>query len=45
VELIVALRNQFYPLAYVQTSMITWQHLRQGKGINVQDYTQEFKRK
>jgi hypothetical protein len=39
-EFIVALRKQFYPLAYMQTSIINWQHLRQGKGKNVQDYTQ-----
>jgi hypothetical protein len=45
IEFIVALRKQFYPLAYMQTSMIAWQHLRQGKGKNVQAYTQEFKRK
>jgi hypothetical protein len=45
IEFTVALRKQFYPLAYMQTSMIAWQHLRQGKGKNVQAYTQEFKRK
>ena len=35
VEFIVALRKQFYPLAYMQTTIINWQHLRQGKGENV----------
>jgi hypothetical protein len=40
----VALKKQFYPLAYMQTSMIEWKHLRKGKGKNVQSYTQKFKR-
>jgi hypothetical protein len=44
-EFIVSLRKQFYPLAYMQTTIIDWQHLRQGKGKNVQVYTQEFKKK
>ena len=44
-EFFSTLRKLFYPLAYMQTSMIAWQHLRQGKGKNVQAYTQEFKRK
>jgi hypothetical protein len=29
----------------VQTAIICWQHLKQGKGKNVQVYTQEFKKK
>jgi hypothetical protein len=39
IEFTVALRKKFYPLAYMQTSMIPWKHLRQGKGKNVQAYT------
>jgi len=41
----VAIRNQFYPLDYVKTTIIKWQHLGQRKGKNVQLYTQEFKNK
>jgi hypothetical protein len=33
-----ALRNQFYPLACMQTSMIDWKHLRKGKEKSVQAY-------
>jgi hypothetical protein len=44
-EFTVAIRKQFYPLAYVQTAIIDWKHLRQGKGENVQVYTHEFKKK
>jgi hypothetical protein len=44
-EFTAAIRKQFYPLAYVQTAIIEWKHLRQGKGKNVQVYTQEFKKK
>jgi hypothetical protein len=44
-EFIVALRKQFYPLAYIQTTIIDWKHLRQGKRTNVQVYTHEFKKK
>jgi hypothetical protein len=45
IEFTSSLRNKFYPLSYMKTSMIAWQHLRQGKGKNVQAYTHEFKRK
>jgi hypothetical protein len=45
IEFTVALRNKFYPLAYIPTPMITWKHLRQGIRKIVQAYTQEFKRK
>jgi hypothetical protein len=40
-----AIRKQFYPLAHTQMEMIEWQHLRQGKGQNIQAYTHEFKKK
>jgi hypothetical protein len=42
VEFIYAMRKKFYPLAYNQTYIIEWLHLKQLKGKNVQDYTQEF---
>ena len=45
VEFIYTLRKQFYPLAYTQTSMIEWLHLRHIFLKNVQYYTQEFKKK
>ena len=31
-EFTVALRKQFYPLGYIQITIIDWQHIRQGKG-------------
>jgi hypothetical protein len=37
--------KQFYPLAHTQMKVIEWKHLRQGKGPNIQAYTQEFKNK
>jgi hypothetical protein len=38
-EFTATLKNQFYPLAYVQMKIIDWKHPRQGKGENVQVYT------
>ena len=38
------LKNKFYPLGYVQKSMMEWKNLRQGKGQNVQSFTEEFKK-
>ena len=40
-----ALKKQFYPLGYMQQVVIDWQHLRQGKGKNVQEFTLEFRKK
>jgi hypothetical protein len=40
-----AIRKEFYPLVYTQMTNIEWQHLRQGKGQNIQANTQEFKKK
>jgi hypothetical protein len=40
-----AIRKQFYPLDYTQTTMIEWKHLRQGKGQNIQSYRHELKKK
>ena len=40
-----AIRKQFYPLRHMKMIMIEWRHLRQGKGQNIQAYTQELKKK
>ena len=40
-----SLRKQFYPLGYMQLVVIDWQHLRQGKGKSVHEFTQEFRKK
>ena len=39
-----ALRKKFYPLGYMQQVVMDWQHLRQGKGQSVQDFTHEFRK-
>ena len=44
IEFTTTLRKKFYPLAYMQTTMIDWKHLRQAKGKNVQAYTWEFRK-
>jgi len=38
-EFVSAIKKQFYPLAYMQQAMMTWQTLRQLKGQSVQSYT------
>ena len=38
------IKKQFYPLAYMQQAMMSWQTLRQLKGQSVQSYTQEFRK-
>ena len=40
---IAAIKRKFYPLAYMQKSIMDWQHFRQLKGQSVQDYTHEFR--
>jgi hypothetical protein len=40
-----ALRKQFYPLAYMQQAIMSWQNFRQLKGQTVQSYTQEFRKR
>ena len=42
---IAAIKRKFYPLAYMQKSIMDWQNFRQLKGKSVQDYTQEFRRR
>eukprot|EP00253_Pinus_taeda_P025207 PITA_25207 len=43
-EFVSTIKNQFYPLAYMQQAMISWQRFRQLKGKSVQGYTQEFRK-
>jgi len=44
-EFVTAIKKQFYPLAYMQKSMMSCQTLRQLKGKSVQGYTQEFRKR
>jgi len=39
---VVAIRRQFYPLAYMQKTIMDWKNFRQAKGKNVQSHTQEL---
>ena len=45
VEFVSTIKRQFYPLAYMQKSIMSWQNFRQLKGQNVQDYTQDFRKR
>jgi hypothetical protein len=44
-DFIVAIKKQFYPLAYMQKDTMDWQNFRQDKGKNVKSFTQEFRRR
>jgi hypothetical protein len=44
-DFIVALKRQFYPLAYMHKTIMDWKKFRQAKGKSVQIYTQEFRRR
>jgi len=44
-DFVFTIKKQFYPLAYMQQAMMSWQTLRQLKGKSVQGYTQEFRKK
>jgi hypothetical protein len=44
-DFIVAIKRQFYPLAYMQKTIMDWQNFRQAKGKDVQSFTQEFRRR
>jgi len=44
-EFVAAIKKQFYPLAYMQQTMMSWQTLWQLKGQSVQGYTQEFRKR
>jgi len=45
VEFVYAIKRHFYPLAYMQKSIMSWQKFRQLKGQTVQDYTQELRKR
>jgi len=44
-DFVSAIKKEFYPLAYMQQAMMSWQTLRQLKGQSVQGYTQEFRKR
>jgi hypothetical protein len=44
-DFIVAIKRQFYPLAYMKNATMDWKKFRQAKGKNVQIFTQEFRRR
>jgi hypothetical protein len=44
-DFIIAIKKQFYPLAYKQKATMEWQNFKQAKGQNVQIFTQEFRRR
>jgi hypothetical protein len=44
-DFIIAIKKQFYPLAYKQKASMEWKNFRQAKGQNVQSFTQEFRRR
>jgi len=44
-EFVAAIKKQFYPLAYMQQAMMSWQTLRLLKGKSVPGYTQEFRKR
>jgi hypothetical protein len=44
-DFIVAIKKQFYPLAYKQKATMECQNFRQAKGQSVQRFTQEFRRR
>jgi hypothetical protein len=39
-DFIVAIKGQFYPLAYMQKAIMDLQNFRKAKGQSVQSYTQ-----
>jgi hypothetical protein len=39
------LKKRFYPLGYIQQTIMDWKNLRQGREHNVQDYTHEFRKR
>eukprot|EP00253_Pinus_taeda_P027718 PITA_27718 len=44
-EFVSVIKKQFYPLAYMQQAMMSWQTLQQLKGQSMQGYTQEFRKR
>jgi hypothetical protein len=45
IDFIVAIKRQFYPLAYMKKAIMDWQNFRQAKGKSLQIFTQEFRRR
>ena len=41
---IASIKRQFYPLAYMEKSIMNWQNFRQIKGQSVQDYTKNIEK-
>jgi len=44
-DFITAIKQKFYPLVHMQKAIMNWKNFRQLKGQNVQEYTQEFRRR
>ena len=44
-DFITAIKQKIYPLAHMQKAIMNWKNFRQLKGQNVQEYTQEFRRR
>lgn len=44
-DFIVAIKIKFYPLDHMQKAIMNWKIFKQLKGKNVQEYTQEFRRR
>ena len=44
-DLITAIKKQFYSLSHMQKSIMNWHNFRKLKGKNVQEYTQEYRRR
>ena len=44
-DFITTIKQHFYPLSHTQKAIMDSQNFRQLKGQNVQDYTQEFRRR
>ena len=44
-DFIVAIKRQFNPLYYMHKFIMNWQNFIQLKGQNMQDYTQEFRKR
>jgi hypothetical protein len=44
-DFIVAIKMQFYPLAYMHKTIMNWKNFGQAKGKDVQSFTQEFRRR
>jgi len=41
---IYALKEQFYPLVYKKKYLMDWKYLRQGRGQDIQSFTEEFRK-